>query len=98
MRSPNGRVTLTALVVATALTITACSSSVQPDASIGQLRAIDQGYAITVPALWAAAQSDGSLIGGIEPAEVKVTENGDGQFSVDLADIQNRIGHISKPF
>ena len=90
MRSPNGRVTLTALVVATALTITACSSSVQPDASIGQLRAIDQGYAITVPALWAAAQSDGSLIGGIEPAEVKVTENGDGQFSVDLADIQTQ--------
>lgn len=71
-----------------ALSITGCSSTPAPDATIGQLRTIDQGTAMTVPALWAASQSDGSLVGGIEPAEVQVTQDGDGQFSIDLSTIE----------
>ena len=73
-----------------AFTTAGCSSSAQPDSSIGKIRPIDNGTAITVPALWAASQSDGTKVGGIEPAEVQVIENGDGQFSIDLSTIESK--------
>lgn len=78
------------IALALVLTTTSCSSSASVDASIGKIRPIDQGTAITVPALWAAQQSDGSKVGGIEPAEVQVLNNDDGKFTVDTSTIESR--------
>jgi hypothetical protein len=41
----------------------------------------------TVPVLWAAPQSDGTIAGGIEPAKVKVESVGEPGFTLSLEDI-----------
>jgi len=75
--------------VAAALLLTSCSGSPTPDEAIGALRTVAGGTAITVPALWAAKTPDGTYDGGIEPAEVIVSDDSDGAgYVVDLASIE----------
>jgi hypothetical protein len=72
-----------------ALLLTACSGSASEPESVGQVRYVD-GYArVTVPALWAGADSDGNPVGGVEPAEIVVSTAGrTPEYAVDLADIE----------
>ena len=66
---------------------TACSSPVSFTAS-EELRepvARDEGYEITVPALWADA---GAGTSGTEPARIWATKDGSALFTIDLADIK----------
>ena len=56
---------------------------------IGQWRQTNEGAAITVPALWAGKKDDGTPVGGIEPAEIVVSTDGDtAEYEVNLADIE----------
>lgn len=56
---------------------------------IGQWRKTDNGAAITVPALWAGKKDDGTPVGGIEPAQIVVSTDGDtAEYEVNLADIE----------
>ncbi|MCF8540669.1 MAG: hypothetical protein K9H50_02785 [Aurantimicrobium sp.] len=74
-----------ALVVAP---LAACSTpSVGSLDQVGQLRNIDGGVALTIPALWAGRAADGTDVGGVEPAEVMVLEHRDGVDPVDLTRI-----------
>lgn len=85
------RVSALAMVLTTVAACTNSPISSAPSAdSIGMIRETDQGTALTIPAMWAAKQSDGSIVGGIEPAEVLVAVKGDGQFTVDLSTIESR--------
>ncbi|MFM9150111.1 MAG: S16 family serine protease, partial [Solirubrobacterales bacterium] len=45
------------------------------------------GESRTVPVLWAATQSDGTIAGGIEPARVEVQSIGEPGFTLSLEDI-----------
>lgn len=74
-------------VVLVVAALAGCAAGSDAGETVGTIREIPGGSALTVPALWAAKQSDGSTIGGIEPAEVDVLENGDGTFTVDLSTI-----------
>lgn len=74
-----------------ALLLSACGAlgSSEPASDIGQLRTTDAGIAITVPALWAAARSDGTYDGGIEPTEVIVSSTAErAGYTVDLSSIE----------
>lgn len=76
-----------ALVVAP---LTACSApSVGSLDQVGQLRTIDGGVALTIPALWAGKTADGEDVGGVEPAEVLVLKHRDGVNPVDLTRIDS---------
>ena len=48
------------------------------------------GVELTVPALWAGRNTDGSMVGGIELAQVRVGTEGEPGFSMDLTDIEAR--------
>ena len=80
----------TLLVVASSLG--ACGSpTTAPDDGIGALTVVDGRAHLTIPALWAAVQSDGTRAGGIEPAEIIVSTFGEtSDYRVDLADIEAR--------
>jgi hypothetical protein len=43
---------------------------------------------LTVPVLWAANQSDGTIAGGIEPATVEVRQIGEPGFTLNLKDVE----------
>jgi hypothetical protein len=76
-----------ALVVAP---LSACSApSVGSLDQVGKLREVDGGVALTIPALWAGKASDGSDVGGVEPAEVLVLKHRDGVNPVDLTRIDS---------
>ena len=51
------------------------------------LTACGSGESRTVPVLWAATQSDGTIAGGIEPAKVEVRSIGEPGFTLSLEDI-----------
>jgi len=58
-------------------------------ADVGQLKFTAQGAEITVPALWAGKKDDGTPIGGVEPARLVVSTDGDSaEYEVNLADLQ----------
>ena len=57
------------------------SHSVQPQGS---------GVQLTVPALWAGRNPDGTMVGGIELAQVRVGTEGEPGFSMDLTDLEAR--------
>ena len=69
--------------------LTACAPSVGSLDQVGQLRNIDGGVALTIPALWAGQASDGSYVGGVEPAEVMVLKHRDNVDPVDLTRIDS---------
>lgn len=69
-----------------ALLASACSSS--PDPSLGAITSTGSTRTITVPALWAGADSAGNAVGGIEPAEIKVSDAGGAGFRLDLTTIE----------
>ena len=48
------------------------------------------GVELTVPALWAGRNTDGTMVGGIEFAQVRVGTEGEPGFSMDLTDIEAR--------
>ncbi len=75
-----------ALVVAP---LTACAPSVGSLDQVGQLRQIDGGVALTIPALWAGKTAEGEDVGGVEPAEVLVLKHRDGVDPVDLTRIDS---------
>ena len=86
-----------AAVVASSLVVVTCalaacgSTAPLPDPAIGALTVVDGQAHLTVPALWAAVQSDGKREGGIEPAEIIVSTFGEtSDYRVDLADIEAR--------
>jgi len=70
-------------------TLSGCSPAGLSLDTIGQIRQIDGGTVMTVPALWAGQQTDGTDVGGIEPAEVKVLAHVDGVSDVDLTQIDS---------
>lgn len=76
------------LVVAS--TLTACGSpTTAPNGDVGTLKIVDGQAHLTIPALWAAVQKDGTRAGGIEPAEIVVSTSGEtSAYRVDLADIE----------
>ena len=58
-------------------------------AGIGEYRLTPDGAEITVPALWAGKKPDGTPIGGIEPARLVVSTDGDSaEYEVHLADLE----------
>ena len=65
----------------------ACSSPASFTASqdLREPVARDNGYEITVPALWA---DDGAGTSGTEPARIWATKDGSSLFTIDLADIK----------
>jgi hypothetical protein len=84
------RAGLAALLLATvAVSAAACSSSGTSLDDMGKLRNIDGGTAMTIPALWAGTSSDGTEVGGIEAAVVKVLAHKDGVNPVDLISIDS---------
>lgn len=48
------------------------------------------GVELTVPALWAGRNTDGTMVGGVELAQVRVGTEGEPGFSMDLTDIEAR--------
>lgn len=77
-----------AILIAAAPALAACGSSTTPD-ELGVLEIVDGRAHLTVPALWAAAQADGTRAGGVEPAEIVVSTMGEtSTYGVDLADIE----------
>ncbi len=66
---------------------TACSSPASFTASQGLREPVarDEGYEVTVPALWA---DDKAGTSGTEPARIWATKNGSALFTIDLADIK----------
>ncbi len=48
------------------------------------------GVELTVPALWAGRNTDGTMVGGIELAQVRVGTEGEPGFSMDLTDVEAR--------
>ncbi len=54
----------------------------------GTLRDEDGGRRLIVPALWAGRKSDGTMVGGMEAAEVWVGSGRELGYSVDLASIE----------
>lgn len=84
MRSRRGVVA--AIAASLALASSACSSG--PDPSLGAVTSTGGTRSITVPALWAGVNSEGSPVGGIEPAEVRVSDTRGAGFSLDLTTIE----------
>lgn len=80
------------VALACVVAVAACSAPGQPPVSgLGTLDVTDGIARITVPALWAAKGSDGSMTGGVEPAGIDVTTTSrNPDYSVDLADIEAR--------
>lgn len=77
---------------ACALALAACSAPSQTAGNgTGTLDVTDGIARITVPALWAAKGSDGSMSGGVELAGIDVTTSAQTpDYTVDLADIEAR--------
>ena len=76
--------TLTAAALLSVALISACSSSPGGGGTADPARD-DSVVEVTVPALWA---DTGRGLSGIEPAKVRVDTEGDGDFAIDLADIE----------
>jgi len=80
-------------VIAMSLVVTPLSACSAPSVGsldqVGKLRDIDGGVALTIPALWAGQASDGTEVGGVEPAEVLVLDHRDGVDPVDLTRIDS---------
>lgn len=84
-------VSAVSLAVITALLVSSLTSCSTPQ-GVGEIREVDGGYQIIVPALWANPESGA---GGVEPATVWVdTDREEGQHSYDLNlnDVQAKGG------
>ena len=79
---------LSGLALGVAVLIAGCTGSPPVPDDIGQVRYEDGGASITVPALWAGKDPDGTPVGGVEPAQIFVsTSSRTPEYSVELADI-----------
>ena len=85
-----GRAGLLAWTLAACLATSACSAPLGASGGdIGKLRVEGQTTEVTVPALWASKNADGTLNGGIEPAQIAVTtQTSDPGYAVDLSSIE----------
>lgn len=83
--------TATSLLVVASSLAGCASPTAAPSDGVGALTVVDGRAHLTIPALWAAIQSDGTRAGGIEPAEIIVSTFGEtSDYRVDLADIEAR--------
>lgn len=80
------RIRVRSITVVIALTALIAACSGQP--TVGVIEQENTTTTLAIPAMWAAEQSDGSLIGGIEPAQVIVERDVDPSYNVDLASIE----------
>jgi hypothetical protein len=73
---------------AVAIVLSGCTGAISANEDIGQVRYVDGGAQIIVPALWAGTDANGDPVGGIEPAEIFISTSArTPEYSVDLADI-----------
>jgi hypothetical protein len=73
-----------ALCLGTALLLSGCSSA----PPLGAVSSSGTQTSLTVPAMWAGTNADGSPIGGIEPAGITIDRAGPPGFRLDLATIE----------
>lgn len=76
-----------ALSTGTLAVVTGCSgmASLPASDSVREPVQVDGGTQITVPALWADAQTGD---GGIEPARIRANPQGSAQFTIELSDLK----------
>ena len=87
LKSATALVCLIALLTLAGCTAATLDSQSNTAAPVGQLTQESDRSSMIVPALWAARQSDGAMIGGLELAGIAVTTSGPPGFTIDLTDI-----------